>query len=182
MTQQRDLYRRWTSEADVHPHERLVGLLALLHAASSLEARTLKVSDINIHDEQRAVSLGSRPQPTPLDPATWAALQATLSHRQALGTLNPHVLVTRGTKADARHASTHTCPTSSRPPASIPGYCAARDWSTSSTSWTTSSSPPHSAYTPKVSSATSPTPSTTAGSTVRRETPSPVQELIAPAP
>jgi hypothetical protein len=40
--QQRQLFHRWTSgDPDVHPHEALIGTLALLHAASSQEARLL---------------------------------------------------------------------------------------------------------------------------------------------
>lgn len=34
ISQQRRLFRRWTTDATVHPHEALVGLLALLHALS----------------------------------------------------------------------------------------------------------------------------------------------------
>lgn len=101
---QRALYRRWTSDtADIHPHEALVGLLALLHGASSAEARSLKLDDID--PIRQSVSLGERPHPTVLDPATWAALQHALCHRAALHTRNPHVIVTRGTKADSRPAS-----------------------------------------------------------------------------
>ena len=47
ITEQRRLFRRWTTDPDAHPHECLVGLLALLHAASSVELRRLKVSDVN---------------------------------------------------------------------------------------------------------------------------------------
>lgn len=104
MARQRALFHRWTTDPDVHPHEALVGLLALLHAASSLEARTLRVD--NIDNDQRTVSLGNRPAPTPLDPATWAALQRVLEHRQSTDTRNLHLIVTRGTKADSRPAST----------------------------------------------------------------------------
>ncbi|MFD8781232.1 site-specific integrase, partial [Kitasatospora sp. NPDC059599] len=34
LDQQRQLFRRWTTEERVHPHEALVGMLALLHGAS----------------------------------------------------------------------------------------------------------------------------------------------------
>ncbi|MGW2877083.1 hypothetical protein ACWDBP_12475 [Streptomyces sp. NPDC001233] len=36
LDQQRELFRRWTTDEHVHPHETLVGMLALLHGASSL--------------------------------------------------------------------------------------------------------------------------------------------------
>lgn len=101
--QQQILFRRWTRSGDAHPHEQLVGLLALLHGASSLEARTLTMADID--EPVRAIRLGSRPGPTPLDPATWTALQLCLQHRDSLRTVNPHVIVTRGTKAHSRPAS-----------------------------------------------------------------------------
>lgn len=103
--QQRLLFHRWTSgDPDVHPHEALVGMLALLHAASSQEARLLLFSDI---DHSRcSARLGERPHPVPLDPATWAALLLCLDHRTALNTANPHVIVTKGTKAGRTPAST----------------------------------------------------------------------------
>ena len=43
--------------------------------------------------------LPGRPQPTPLDPWTQAAIQRCLDHRKALNSDNPHLLVTRVTKA-----------------------------------------------------------------------------------
>jgi hypothetical protein len=45
-TAQRALLQRW-ADAQTHPHERISGLLALLHAASSLEIRTLILDDID---------------------------------------------------------------------------------------------------------------------------------------
>lgn len=103
LDQQRRLFRRWTRENDVHPHEALYGLLALLHGATSQEVRTLQITSINTAD--RTVQLGRRPAPTPLDPATWQALEKCLQHRTGLKTANPHVLVTRGTKAGNYPAS-----------------------------------------------------------------------------
>ena len=50
------------------PTKYLVGLLALLHAASSLELRRLKVSDVNLEqrtDQAQAIIA----HPVPLDPA-----------------------------------------------------------------------------------------------------------------
>ena len=68
---QRALLRRWTSPA-THPHERLAGLLALLHAASSAQIRGLTVTGID--DPAPHPGPGRRPFPTPADPATWAAV------------------------------------------------------------------------------------------------------------
>jgi hypothetical protein len=41
--QQRALFRRWTTDPTAHPHEALVGILALLHGASSREAAVTQV-------------------------------------------------------------------------------------------------------------------------------------------
>jgi hypothetical protein len=41
----------------------------------------------------------------PLDPLSFAALERCLAHREALGTENPHVIVTRGTRAHRTPAS-----------------------------------------------------------------------------
>ena len=57
---QRALFRRWATDG-THPHERLTGLVALL----------------------------GRPLTVPADPATWAAVQACLAHRDQLATLKP---------------------------------------------------------------------------------------------
>jgi integrase len=103
ITQQRALFRRWTTDPTVHPHEALLGLLAMLHGASSGEIRGLRVDHIDAAD--RSTRLGKRPHPVPLDPVSWTALQRSLDHRDRLRTDNPHVLVTRGTKADRRPAS-----------------------------------------------------------------------------
>jgi site-specific recombinase XerD len=103
LPRQKALFRRWTTSLGPHPHEALVGLLALLHGASSHEARMLTVDDI--HPGQQSVQLGQRPLPTPLDPATWAALQRCLRHRESLNTANPHVIVTKVTKTSQAPAS-----------------------------------------------------------------------------
>lgn len=102
--EQRTLFRRWTGEPDPHPHEALLGVLALLHGASSQEVRDLSLDDID--SVARAIRLGRRPYPVPLDPASWAVLQRCLAHRETQRTTNPHVMVTRGTKATTRPAST----------------------------------------------------------------------------
>ena len=100
---QRRLYRRWTQERDVHPHEAFVGLAALLHGASIEELRYLTIDDLD-HARSR-VHLGKRPASVPLDPATWEALQRCLTHRDALKTSNSHVIVTKGTKLNSAPAS-----------------------------------------------------------------------------
>jgi hypothetical protein len=42
----------------------------------------------------------------PLDPASWQVLQRCLAHRGTQRTANPHVIVTKGTKAGRAPAST----------------------------------------------------------------------------
>jgi site-specific recombinase XerD len=103
LTVQRRVFRRWTSHPGIHPHEALTGLLALLHGATSREIRLLTVDAIDT--AARAVRLGNRPAPTPLDPASWAALQRCLTHRAGLRTANPHLLVTKQTKSSRAPAS-----------------------------------------------------------------------------
>jgi hypothetical protein len=92
---QRSLLSRWTSD-DTHPHERLAGLLALLHAASSAEIRSLAAAGTD--DRNRTITLPGRPFPVPADPATWDAVKACLRHRDQLATLNPHMIVTKATR------------------------------------------------------------------------------------
>jgi site-specific recombinase XerD len=105
LQQQRTLFHRWaTADPAVHPHEALVGMLALLHAASSREVRLLRIGDVD--PDPCSVRLGERPQPVPLDPATWAVLLRCLDHRAVQNTTNPHVLVTKQTKAGQAPAST----------------------------------------------------------------------------
>jgi integrase len=84
--------------------EALLGILALLHGASSHEVRHLRADDID--ETARTARLGSRPRPVPLDPASWQVLQRCLAHRDAQRTANPHVMVTKGTKAGRSPAST----------------------------------------------------------------------------
>jgi hypothetical protein len=104
LPRQRQLFQRWTTSNGPHPHEALVGLLALLHGVSSKEARLLLVDDIDA--AERRIQLGQRPNPTVLDPASWLALQRCLTFRNTQQTSNPHVIVTRGTKARMIPAST----------------------------------------------------------------------------
>jgi site-specific recombinase XerD len=103
LERQRELFRRWTAGTDTHPHEALLGILALVHGTSSLEVRGLRADDID--HGARAVRLGKRPHPVPLDPASWDVLQRCLAHRDAQATDNPHVIVTRGTRARTCAAS-----------------------------------------------------------------------------
>ena len=104
LDQQRVLFRRWTTQTGAHPHEALVGILALLHGASSSEVRHLQAGHVDAGD--RTVRLGKRPHPVPLDPASWQVLQHCLAHREQQRTTNPHVIVTKGTKAGRAPAST----------------------------------------------------------------------------
>jgi integrase len=104
VAEQRRLFRRWSSAGDdVHPHEAFVGIMALLHATSSSELRQLRLDDL---DERRySIRLGGRPHRVPLDPASAAALERCLRHRESLATLNPHVIVTKVTKPRPTPAS-----------------------------------------------------------------------------
>ena len=103
LSEQRRLFRRW-SGGDAHPHEALVGILALLHALSSTELRRLQVDDF---DQARCtLRAGHRPLPVPLDPVSASAVGRCLAHRGALGTHNPHIMVTRQTKTRTTPAST----------------------------------------------------------------------------
>jgi len=103
LAEQRRLFRRWTADPDVHPHEALVGVLALLHAAASTELRHLRVKDFD--HVRHSLRLGRRPQPVPLDPVTMAVLRRCLDQRDSLGTRNPHVIVTTQTKTRSTPAS-----------------------------------------------------------------------------
>ena len=96
----------------VHPHEALVGILALLHATSSLELRQLQVTDFD--PVGPSLRIGRRP-PIPLDPVSVAAIQRCLAHRSLLGTQNPHLIVTTQTKTRSTPASTaYLCPRARR--------------------------------------------------------------------
>jgi site-specific recombinase XerD len=103
LARQRSLFQRWTSDLSVHPHEALVGLLALLHGATTTEIQLL--ADGAIDHSHRSVALGRRPHPTPLDPATWTALEHCITHRDTMRSHNPHLLITQRTKATRAPAS-----------------------------------------------------------------------------
>jgi site-specific recombinase XerD len=102
--EQRRLFRRWRTDPSVHPHEALVGILALLHAASNVELRHLRVDDYDaVH---RSLRLGRRPLRVPLDPVSASAVQRCVDHRTSLATANPYVIVTTQTKTRSTPAST----------------------------------------------------------------------------
>jgi integrase len=103
LDQQRRLFQRWTTDPAVHPHEALLGILALLHGASSSEVRHLRLEDID--PASRAIRLGQRPHPVPLDPVSWTTVQRCVAHRETQRTSNPHLMVTKGTKAGRNPAS-----------------------------------------------------------------------------
>jgi len=103
LAEQRRLFRRWTTDPGVHPHEAVVGTLALLHAASSVELRHLRVEDFD--EVRHTLRLGHRPLPVPLDPVTMAMLRRCLDQRASLGTRNPYVIVTTQTKTRSTPAS-----------------------------------------------------------------------------
>jgi transposase InsO family protein len=113
IAEQRRLFRRWTS-GDVHPHEAVVGVLALLHAFTNAELRSLRVTDLD--RVQRCLRVERRPHPVPLDPVSFAAVENCLAHRAALRTRNPHVIVTQVTKPRATPASSAYLTTSSTTP------------------------------------------------------------------
>ncbi|MFC9931874.1 hypothetical protein [Streptomyces sp. NPDC127190] len=102
LDQQRELFRRSTTGERVHPHEVLMGMLAVLHGASSSEVRMLQITDVD--SVAQTVNLGKRLHPVPLDPASWTVLQRCLSHREAWLTANP--MVTKGTRAGRSPDST----------------------------------------------------------------------------
>lgn len=92
-SRQRLLLQRWQTGAEVHPHESLVGVLALIHGASLEELRGLRLEDID--QSLRTLRLGKRAQRLPLDPASWAAVTRAVDHRATLRTFNPHLIVTK---------------------------------------------------------------------------------------
>jgi hypothetical protein len=59
-----------------------VAILALLHGASSSEVRHLLAAGID--PAARAIRLVKRPQPVPLDPASWQVLQRCLACRDVV--------------------------------------------------------------------------------------------------
>ena len=80
LDQQRDLFRRWTTSPYAHPHEALLGILALLHGASSSEVRHLRVSDIDADGQDDPAR--QPPAPGAARPGELAGLQRCLAHRE----------------------------------------------------------------------------------------------------
>jgi site-specific recombinase XerC len=117
---QRALFRRWTGDT-AHPHERLTGLLALLHGASNAQIRGLTIGDAD--PARRTLNLAGRPFPVPLDPVSWAALEDCLRHRTDLRTLNPHVIVTRATRTGDSPAHQTYLTRVLRPAGTTPSLC-----------------------------------------------------------
>lgn len=74
-----------------------------MHGATTTEIQHL--TDDTINHAARRVRLGQRPHATPLDPWTWTALQRCITHREALRSSNPHLLITLQTKATRAPAS-----------------------------------------------------------------------------
>lgn len=142
MQQQRSLFSRWTTDPTVHPHEALLGILALLHGASSLEVRMLRDSDID--PAKRTVRLGHRPQPVPLDPTSWEVLERCLAHRDHSA---PRTRTSSLPKAERRVSNQprpRTSATSWTRAGSPRELFAAPDWPPWSTRSTPNSSPQHS--------------------------------------
>ena len=102
LADQQRLYQRWTSTAGVHPHEAFFGLAALIHAATTAEIRHLRSSDIT--PAERTARLGRRPDPVPIDPVTWQALQRCVEYRAHQRGANPHLIVTRRSASTERPA------------------------------------------------------------------------------
>ena len=93
--EQHRLIRRWT-RTDIDPRERVVGLLALLHGATSTQIRDLQVADID--PKAGTMIITGRPYLVPVDPITLAAIDSVLTARAALRTTNPHLLLTKDSR------------------------------------------------------------------------------------
>jgi integrase len=103
IVEQAELTKRW-SALECHPNEALVGVLALLHGASSTELRGVRISDLD--PGTRTLRLGSRRNRVPLDPLSMKAIERCLEYRESLWTENPHLILTRGTRCHHTAAST----------------------------------------------------------------------------
>ncbi|MEU8512949.1 hypothetical protein AB0C76_15380 [Kitasatospora sp. NPDC048722] len=89
---QRALYRRWIDNPDTHPHE---ALRPRHPPARRHHHRTAPPDRHRRGHRPPHPALPGRPAPTPLDTATWQALQRCLDHRARTGSANPHILTTR---------------------------------------------------------------------------------------
>ena len=156
---QRELFRRWSTDPEVHPHEAFVGLAALLHGATTQELQHL--TDEDDRPPVTPHPVGSSTAPTPLDPWTWTALQRCLGHREDIGQQQlPHADHHADQGHPRRQRPTATSSTPCARSASNPASCAPPGWSTSSAPSTRSSSPPPTACATRPSSPTSPITST----------------------
>jgi hypothetical protein len=90
--------------------------------------RNLRSEDVDT--AARTVRLGKWPSPVPLHPASWHVLQRCLAHRDGQRTANPHVIVTKGTKAGRSPASTAYISHVLTPPLPRRECCAAPGWPT----------------------------------------------------
>ena len=76
-----------------HLRERVAGLLALVHGATSTQIRNLRVTDITA--DLSHLTFQRRPHPIPLDPPTADGINAALIARSKMRTENPHLLITK---------------------------------------------------------------------------------------
>ncbi len=100
--EQRRLIQRWMLTS-TEPRERVVGLFALLHGMTSSQIRAVLVTDINT--KAATMIIAGRPYHVPLDPITFAAIDAVLMARLALRTHNPHLILTKDSRAHDTAAS-----------------------------------------------------------------------------
>ena len=99
---QRRLFRRWMTDPDVHPTRPSSGSWRCCTAPPAARSGGCG----STRSTRRCARSGwAASHPVPLDPASWT-VQGCLAHREHLGTDNPHVMVTRGTKAHQTSAST----------------------------------------------------------------------------
>ena len=163
VAEQRRLFRRWTTDPAVHPHEALAGLLALLHAAPSQDLRNLKVTDIDAdraHDQARTPAA-----PRPARPGQLARA-ATLPGAPGAARHPQPARDRHDSHQDPAHRRHRTSTWSGCwiRRASEPGPCGQPGLSISSPAWTPSSSARPSAWTPPASCPTPLTRSKTSGS------------------
>lgn len=104
VAEQRRLFRRWTSGLpDVHPHEALAGLLAMLHALTNAELRALRLDDIDL--SARTMRVEGRPHRVPSIPPASTPSTAAWPTGPASRTGNPHLIVTKTTRTRTTPAS-----------------------------------------------------------------------------
>ena len=79
LAMQRELFRRWTTTDDAHPHEALTGLLALLHGAPA--ARTARPGHLRHRPGRASRPARQTASCPPAGPGQLAALARCLDHR-----------------------------------------------------------------------------------------------------